>query len=121
MKYGAGSDFAREVFARSSSVCMVERRMPSPLSAGGALQARIPLAAKMARNKRGIESRNRFMRVLDVRPPAFDRCRMTGSRTAGFLPVPNQLIMPGIDPPGKRFYIAANPKDRALTRQSCRN
>src|SRR5450759_1692753 len=81
MKYGAGSVFAREIFARSSSVRMVERSMPSPLSAGGALQARIPLAAKMAKNNRGIESRNRFIGVLDVRPPAFDRCRIAGLRS----------------------------------------
>src|ERR1700690_1746860 len=107
MKYGAGSDFAREVFARSNSVCMVERRTLSPLSAGGALQARIPLAAKRAIKKKGIESRNRFMGVLDVSPPAFDRCRMTGWRLIGLSPVPNHhtpaaqsewhhLIMPGI-------------------------
>src|ERR1700688_604006 len=100
MKYGAGSDFAREVFARSSSACIVERRTPSPLSAVGALHARIPLAAKMAVNKKGIESRNLFMRVLDVRPPAFDRCQITGSRSPIPARVRNPLIMPGIDPPG---------------------
>src|ERR1700680_4325319 len=115
MKYGAGSDLAREVFARSSSACMVERRTPSPLSAAGALQARIPLAAKMARSNKEIESRNRFMGVLDVQPPAFDRCRMTGSRTVAFLPVPDHLIMPGIDAPGKRFYISVNLRGRSLT------
>src|ERR1700681_3002805 len=115
MKYGAGSDFSREVLARSSSACMVERRTPSPLSPAGGLQARIPPAAKMARSNKEIESRNRFMGVLDVRPPAFDRCRITGPRTAGFLPVPDHLIMPGIDAPGKRFYISVNLKGRALT------
>src|SRR6266851_4203372 len=80
MKYGAGSDFASEVLARSNSVCMVERRMLSPLSAGGALQVRIPLTAKVAKNNMGIKSRKRFMGELDVRPPAFNRCRITGSR-----------------------------------------
>jgi hypothetical protein len=29
--------------------------------------------------------------------------------------------MPGIDPPGKQFYIAVNPRGRALTPASCRN
>src|SRR6266849_4710903 len=118
MKYGAGSDFAREVFARSSSACMVERRTPSPFSAAGALHARIPLIAKTATNTMGIESRNRFMGLLDVRPPAFDRCRMIHARSPGLLPAPkhdtraapmagHRLIMPGIDPSGKRFYISA--------------
>ena len=36
-----------------------------------------------AKNNKEIESRNRFMGVFDVRPPAFDRCRMTGPRTTG--------------------------------------
>src|SRR4029077_21207778 len=101
MKYGAGSDFARDVFARSSSPCIVERRMLSPLSAGGALQARIRLAAKMAKNKKGAESRNWVMGVLDVQRRACDRCRMNGWRAAGIFPPPNHLIMPGINPPGK--------------------
>src|SRR5512135_2142691 len=121
MKYGAGSDFAREVFARSNSVCMVKRSTLSPLSRGGALQARIPLVAKMARNNGGIESRDRFIGVLDVQPPAFDRCRITGVRSPGPSPVPNRLIMPGIDPPDKRFCIAVNPRGRTLTSPCARN
>src|ERR1700722_1414238 len=115
MKYGAGSDFAREVFARSSSVCIVDRSTLSPLSAGGALHAGIPLAAKMAVIKKGIESRIRFMDVLDVRPPAFDRCRMIHARPPSSSLVCNLLIMPGIDPAGKRFSITVTGKDRALT------
>src|SRR5579863_6632863 len=107
MKYGAGSDFAREVLARSSSDCMVERRTPSPLlSAGGALQARIPVVAIIANNRMNIESRNRFMGVLDVRPPAFDRCQTAVSRWPLLSERLNRLIMPGIDSSGKRFYIA---------------
>src|SRR5580693_1443921 len=100
---------------------MVERRMPSPLSAGGVLQARIPLAAKRVIKKKGIESRNWFMRVLDLQPPAFDRCQMTGLRPPAITLVPNPLIMPGIDPPGKRFYIAVNPNERTLTSPCVRN
>jgi hypothetical protein len=61
MKYGAGSDCASDVLARSSSDCMVESRLPSPLLAGGLLQARIPLAATIAKIEKGIERRNRFL------------------------------------------------------------
>jgi hypothetical protein len=31
-----------------------------------------------------------------------------GLRPVGILPAFNLLIMPGIDAPGKRFYVAAN-------------
>ncbi len=71
--------------------------------------------------EKGIESRNRFMGVLDVGPPAFDRCRLTGWRSHVLSPVPNRLIMPGIDLPGKRFYISVSLKDRTLTSSRCRN
>src|SRR5579862_185887 len=121
MKYGAGSDFAREVFARSSSACMVDSKTPSPFSAGGALHARIPLAARTANNVTGIESRSRLMGVLNVEPPAFDRCRLARSRTAGFSPVPNQQIMPGFDLLGKRFSIVVILRDRTLTCGCTRN
>jgi hypothetical protein len=40
---------------------MVESRLPSPLLAGGLLQARIPLAATIAKIEKGIERRNRFL------------------------------------------------------------
>src|SRR5258708_30689750 len=99
---------------------MAVRRMPSPLSAGGALQANIPLIAKMAVNKIGVESRDCFMEDFDVMPPAFGRCRMDGLRSYIFHRASNHgtmvassvcylPIMPGIDPPGKQFCIAVNP------------
>jgi hypothetical protein len=46
---------------------------------------------------------------------------MAAVRSTGILPGFNPLIMPGIDPPGKRFYITLNQKDRALTSPHCRN
>jgi hypothetical protein len=75
----------------------------------------------MAKNNGEIESRNRFIGVLDVQPPAFDRCQITGSHTIDFLPFSNPLIMPGIHLPGKRFYTAVNQKDRAVDPAMLRN
>jgi hypothetical protein len=46
---------------------------------------------------------------------------MIHARPPGSSLVRNLLIMPGIDPPGKRFYVAVTGKDMALTSHRRRN
>jgi hypothetical protein len=43
------------------------------LSPGGALQAKIPLAATIAKIEKGIETRNRLLWGLVVEPPGSDK------------------------------------------------
>src|SRR5579872_464841 len=105
------------------------RTPPSLLSTAGALQARIPPPANVTRNKTAIESRDRLMIVLDVKPPAFDGREFAVARTfcgrdpssrAVLTAIERRLMMPGIDPPGKRFSAALRVSDRGLTPRRCR-